>query len=173
MSAYLRWGMVSPFRWVSTQGALLLQWEAGPLWPGTENGTRCEAPLCRCAGGWTRAREEDNPCITFQHTYNSGVQGSTSCTDPVQDLQVFSLPAAGLWEIPTRFFGMRSIQHAVAGTVAITGKAHQGRHTLTWFDERSCRIAREAVASGGSGSYKYLDELITWRELSYSFAFHK
>ncbi len=34
------------------------------------------------------------------------------------------------------------------------------------------RLARTAAAAGGSGAEKYLDELLTWRELAYAFAAH-
>jgi len=34
------------------------------------------------------------------------------------------------------------------------------------------RIAREAVEHGGEGAAKFLDELLTWRELSHHFCFH-
>jgi photolyase PhrII len=35
------------------------------------------------------------------------------------------------------------------------------------------RIAREAAHHGGKGAEKFLDELLIWRELSYSFCFHR
>jgi photolyase PhrII len=35
------------------------------------------------------------------------------------------------------------------------------------------RIAREAAAIRNAGAEKYLDELITWRELAYNFCFHR
>ena len=35
------------------------------------------------------------------------------------------------------------------------------------------RIAREAAAVRGPGAEKYLDELLVWRELAYSFCFHR
>ena len=35
------------------------------------------------------------------------------------------------------------------------------------------RIAREAAEVGSAGSEKYLDELLIWRELAYSFCFHR
>lgn len=35
------------------------------------------------------------------------------------------------------------------------------------------RVAREARAAGGAGAAKYLDELLTWRELAWSFCFHR
>ncbi len=35
------------------------------------------------------------------------------------------------------------------------------------------RIAREAAAFGGPGSEKFLDELLTWRELAHHFCFHR
>lgn len=35
------------------------------------------------------------------------------------------------------------------------------------------RIAREALAFGGSGAAKYLDELLTWRELAYDWCFFR
>lgn len=35
------------------------------------------------------------------------------------------------------------------------------------------RIAREAAALSGSGSEKYLDELLIWRELAYAFCFYR
>jgi len=34
------------------------------------------------------------------------------------------------------------------------------------------RIAREALARGGEGADKFLDELLTWRDLSHHFCFH-
>jgi len=34
------------------------------------------------------------------------------------------------------------------------------------------RVAREAMAQGGIGAEKFLDELLTWRELSHHFCFH-
>ncbi len=37
----------------------------------------------------------------------------------------------------------------------------------------AARIAREARAAGGAGAAKYLDELLTWRELAWSFCFHR
>ena len=33
------------------------------------------------------------------------------------------------------------------------------------------RIAREAAAAGGEGSFKFLDELLVWRELAFNFCF--
>ncbi|GLC63852.1 hypothetical protein PLESTF_000090200 [Pleodorina starrii] len=44
---------------------------------------------------------------------------------------------------------------------------------LRWGMVSPFRIAREAAASGGSGAGKFLDELLVWRELSYSFCFHR
>ncbi|KXZ50650.1 PHR2 protein [Gonium pectorale] len=44
---------------------------------------------------------------------------------------------------------------------------------LHWGMVSPFRIAREAAASGGGGSAKFLDELLVWRELSYSFCFHR
>jgi predicted NAD/FAD-dependent oxidoreductase len=35
------------------------------------------------------------------------------------------------------------------------------------------RLAREAYAQGGEGGEKYLDELLTWRELSWAFCHHR
>jgi photolyase PhrII len=35
------------------------------------------------------------------------------------------------------------------------------------------RIARETASSAGSGSQKYLDELLIWREMAYCFCFHR
>ena len=35
------------------------------------------------------------------------------------------------------------------------------------------RIARDAATVGAAGSKKYLDELLTWRELAYHFCFHR
>ncbi len=35
------------------------------------------------------------------------------------------------------------------------------------------RLAREASQIGGPGATKYLDELLVWRELAYSFCFHR
>ncbi len=37
----------------------------------------------------------------------------------------------------------------------------------------AARVAREARAAGGAGAAKYLDELLTWRELAWSFCFHR
>ena len=37
----------------------------------------------------------------------------------------------------------------------------------------AARIAREARAAGGPGAAKYLDEILTWRELAWSFCFHR
>jgi hypothetical protein len=37
----------------------------------------------------------------------------------------------------------------------------------------AARIAREARAAGGAGAARYLDELLTWRELAWSFCFHR
>lgn len=37
----------------------------------------------------------------------------------------------------------------------------------------AARVAREARAAGGAGASKYLDELLTWRELAWSFCFHR
>lgn len=35
------------------------------------------------------------------------------------------------------------------------------------------RIAREALSDGGAGAEKFLDELLIWRELAWSFCFHR
>lgn len=37
----------------------------------------------------------------------------------------------------------------------------------------AARVAREARAAGGAGAAKYLDELLIWRELAWSFCFHR
>lgn len=37
----------------------------------------------------------------------------------------------------------------------------------------AARVAREARVSGGPGAERYLDELLTWRELAWSFCFHR
>ena len=34
------------------------------------------------------------------------------------------------------------------------------------------KVAREAMAAGGKGAEKFLDELLTWRELAYHFCYH-
>ncbi|KAG2425702.1 hypothetical protein HXX76_013544 [Chlamydomonas incerta] len=42
---------------------------------------------------------------------------------------------------------------------------------LHWGMVSPFRLTREAAASGGSGCAKFLDELLVWRELAYSFCF--
>eukprot|EP00198_Chlamydomonas_reinhardtii_P013115 XP_001702452.1 CPD photolyase type II [Chlamydomonas reinhardtii] len=44
---------------------------------------------------------------------------------------------------------------------------------LHWGMVSPFRVTREAAASGGSGCAKFLDELLVWRELAYSFCFHR
>lgn len=44
---------------------------------------------------------------------------------------------------------------------------------LHWGQVSPFRIAREARAHGGDGADKFLDELVTWRELSWTRCFHR
>lgn len=44
---------------------------------------------------------------------------------------------------------------------------------LHWGQISPFRIAREARAHGGDGADKFLDELLTWRELSWTWCFHR
>ncbi|KAG2452956.1 hypothetical protein HYH02_002293 [Chlamydomonas schloesseri] len=44
---------------------------------------------------------------------------------------------------------------------------------LHWGMVSPFRVTREAAASGGSGCAKFLDELLVWRELAYSFCLHR
>lgn len=48
-----------------------------------------------------------------------------------------------------------------------------GRELATCTRSMLHRVTREAAASGGSGCAKFLDELLVWRELAYSFCFHR
>ncbi len=64
-----------------------------------------------------------------------------------------------------RLYANRRNDAAADGVSRLSAYLHHG-HVSPF------RIAREAKAAGGAGAAKFLDELLTWRELAHNFCFH-